>query len=962
MKHFPIFCQSVLGLLSCIFLPQPLTAQNRLYINEVQVANVDVYVDPSFNYGGWIELYNADDEAVSLAGMKLRHTSADGEEEEYLLQRGDISSKGFYNLWFDHNSADGYYGGDSRYQVPFKLDYEGGRLEIFDKNGVSLDVVYYPAAIARCSYCRKTDGGADWGLTSCPTPSKTNAGTVFAEKRMESPVVSHDGGVITGNVNFQVSIPKGATLHYTTDGSTPIPGKSPVSSTGIFQVNATTIYRFLLTCPGLLNSPVVTRTFLQRVRPYYLPIISVSTNPDNLFDDVLGLYVCGTNGRRGNNKYTPCNQNMDWDRPVNVEYFVPDTKTGTYHPVLNQEVSFSLFGGWTRFNDGDDFFEYKPSFKLKAEKQYEGLNFFPHPVFDAKPHLKLKHLLVRNGGQDQHGRIWDAAIQEIIRTSGIHIDCQAYQPAHIFLDGHELGMFNLREPSNKQFAFSNYGIDKDEIDQWEDEVIMREGNRVAFDKWYNLSVKLAGNPTAANWAPIADILDVDEYCNYMAAEIYMGNLDWFRGGFKNIKGFRQRSDNGKFHYVLYDTDGGFGDTDMIRQIYDGSTSAQPKLFLNMMRYEPFRKQFVDAYCLMGGSVFESKRSVAIIREMAANTETALSWEGYSALTKAQTLIDRLNDRTNQHDKRMESLTQTLKLKNPYKLKISSNAQARLLVNGQEIPTGAFDGTLFPPISLTATDVPGKVFKGWQLDGEMITTDSIYPLHSQNQSGSYQVKAIYSSSPLSAAIRINEVCAGNDIYINEYFKKSDWLELYNCTDKDLNLAGMYLSDNPENPRKHLIPEHHAAMIPAHGFRIVWCDGRESDSELHAPFKLSNTTGSSVSIMAADESWVDCLVYLEQGRWQSFGRYPDGGDNVALFDRITIDASNHINTQTRVDSPQATSVESIVPHRDSTSSKKVVSVEYYNMNGQRINSPSAVHIFIQRVTYDDGSWDIMKKFSQ
>ena len=29
-----------------------------LIINEIQVANIDQFVDPSWNYGGWVEFYN----------------------------------------------------------------------------------------------------------------------------------------------------------------------------------------------------------------------------------------------------------------------------------------------------------------------------------------------------------------------------------------------------------------------------------------------------------------------------------------------------------------------------------------------------------------------------------------------------------------------------------------------------------------------------------------------------------------------------------------------------------------------------------------------------------------------------------------------------------------------------------------------------------------------------------------
>ncbi len=150
---------------------------------------------------------------------------------------------------------------------------------------------------------------------------------------------------------------------------------------------------------------------------------------------------------------------------------------------------------------------------------------------------------------------------------------------------------------------------------------------------------------------------------------------------------------------------------------------------------------------------------------------------------------------------------------------------------------------------------------------------------------------------ASPIRINEVSAGNDIYINEYFKKNDWIELYNTTDQDIDIAGMYLSDNRSNPQKYRIPSGENGIntiIPAHGHLIVWCDKLTPMSQLHAPFKLDNADGASVSLQAADGTWADEIAYFAQERWQTFGRYPDGGNHTAHLNRATISLPNMMTT--------------------------------------------------------------------
>ena len=43
-------------------------AEEEILINEIQVANVDRFVDPSWNYGGWVELYNRGSQQINLRG------------------------------------------------------------------------------------------------------------------------------------------------------------------------------------------------------------------------------------------------------------------------------------------------------------------------------------------------------------------------------------------------------------------------------------------------------------------------------------------------------------------------------------------------------------------------------------------------------------------------------------------------------------------------------------------------------------------------------------------------------------------------------------------------------------------------------------------------------------------------------------------------------------------------------
>ncbi len=1045
-----------------------------LIVNEIQSANIDMYVDPSFNYGAWVELYNPTDKAVSLNGLYISD-DATNLTKHHLNHVGVLPAGGYKVLWFDHHH---YTYAPS--QVNFKLDYDGGAVYLSDAEGNLIVSQEYPMAVPRTSYARTTDGTGEWGRTAEPTPGKSNATSTFATERLEAPAVDTDAMLFTAPFTFNVPIPKGATLRYTTDGTTPTLTNGATSTDGKFSVSNTAIYRFCLFQEGKLPSQVVTRSFLYKNREYTLPIISVVTDPVNLYDDSLGVYVQGVNGRTGNGQSVPCNWNMDWDRPVNFEYITPDGDM-----VVNQEVDFAMCGGWSR--------AWAPhSFKLKATKIYEGNNSIDYPFFADKPYLKHKTLQIRNGGNDTDCRIKDPALQEIVHRSGLDVDGQSTQPVVHFINGRYVSMLNMREPNNKHFAYANWGIDTDEMDQFEmspdSGYVQMEGDREAFLEWYALSANAADEAT---YEEIRSLVDIDEYINYMAVEFYLGGNDWPQN---NIKGFRPRTEDGRFRFVMFDLDGTLATTspfytfegkqtytfDPIFDLGGGRLTEEIELvtiFLNMLSNDSFRKQFIDTYCLVAGSVFESERCNAIIDEMAARIAPMLAYDGRSPYGTANQLKSALRGR---QAPMIQALIDywRMGLSNDMKREITLSANvegAALRVNDMEVPTGRFSGTLFAPITLKAEPKAGYRFVGWSSESStvqstLIAKNSTWKYYDQgsldgknwtasgysttswgsgkaplgyandnnvynttldygtdgsnkrptyyfrttfkltdapgtadrfilnytvddgmivyvngkeaarylmpvgtvsygtyasthatgnpdngtltlptelfkkgtntiavevhNNSGSssdiyFDCELLHATTDVTGSIvseepeyvptgnatliavyepfteeelaqednrpvRINELSADNSIYVNEYYKKNDWIELYNTTDNPIDVAGMYLSDNLDEPTKYMIEGNGVnTVIEPYSYLVIWPDKLMTFTQLHAPFKLA-AEGGYVTLTDADCTWRDILYYEPHLGIESVGLYPDGGRDVYVMTTPTIAETNVINS--------------------------------------------------------------------
>ena len=150
---------------------------------------------------------------------------------------------------------------------------------------------------------------------------------------------------------------------------------------------------------------------------------------------------------------------------------------------------------------------------------------------------------------------------------------------------------------------------------------------------------------------------------------------------------------------------------------------------------------------------------------------------------------------------------------------------------------------------------------------------------------------------SSPVIVNEVSANNTVAANEYGRRNDWIELYNTTGQDIDLEGMFLTDDPTMPEKYQITQTllgGSTIIPAHGYFVVWADNLDPLRQLHTGFKLSNNNEESVTLTAADHSWSDCLTYSPMNGDESVGRYPDGGKRTYRMTRPTIDATNTLTS--------------------------------------------------------------------
>ena len=676
-----------------------------LIINEVMASNTGEVMSPAINFDSWIEVYNPGETAVNMGGMFLSVNPDNQYQWQMPSNIGSVPAKGFKVIWLGSNEI-------KDNQAPFKLDCDGGTIFLSDKNGDLITKQNYPEAMSRTAYARKTDGGDEWGWTATPTPEATNTTAVFAKERLNAPVVNKGSQLFKTSLSIKVEIPEGTTLRYTTDGSVPTTSSSR-STTGQFSISNTTNYVFRLFQDGYLPSVPVTRSYIKTSDSYTIPIISIVGNQKYFTDPKIGI-DCegdGTNGKTGNGQNQPRNYNMDWERPVNFSYMSPDGQM-----QFNQDVNIAVSGGWTRSIN-------PRSMKLKSNKIFDGQNRFDFSFFPQKPYIRNKQLVIRNGGNDywnNSARFMDGALETIIQRSGIDLDVQSYVPVIEYVNGELRGVLNMREPNNDKFAYANFGYDDEELDAFENKEF-KNGDDEAYKRLCRLSVDVNGPGV---YDEIRKLLDVDEFINYMAVEYYIGNDDWPEN---NVKAYRSRLD-GRFRFISFDLDYAFNPwnrtiSSSLNTYSNGEDRVEMVvLFLNLLKHEGFRKQFIDTFCLVGGSVFEVERANSIVDELLANVTpmTNLMKEkrlnnGHNPDRSANKIKNELSYRLSKMISALQQVS-AMKLSGVKKHNVTLAADiegANLYVNDLKVPYAYFNGQLFAPVSLEAKAPAGYTFAGWK---------------------------------------------------------------------------------------------------------------------------------------------------------------------------------------------------------------------------------------------------------
>ena len=565
----------------------------------------------------WVEIYNSTGSAVSLAGYGLSNNPKNPAKWVF----PDISIEpGEYLLLYATGSADKAQ--KKNLKLNFCISSTGEALFFFDPNGKLIDKLSAGRMRSGQSYGR--DGSDNRFYYAEPTPGAQN-GKGY-EGITQLPAFSVTPGIYDNAVTVAITAGEGETIRYTTDCTTPNASSEVYS--GELSISKNSVIRAAAFRDGYLSGDVATATYLFRSDGvnHALPVVTLVTDPDNLWNSKTGIYATGDQFDPDAASYADTlksatyyqakfatEEQVDtiWEKPAAFSLFDDNGKQ-----VFTQNVGIRIAGSFGRGRA-------QKGFNVIARKEY-GKGSMEYPFFQNRPYTEYKAVVLRAGAQDQNrSKIRDELASGLLEGTDINILYQAYRPTVLYLNGEYWGVYFMKEKRNRFFVAQHENTENNV-----DLAIGKGFKQRSYgdnSDWVSLYEYATSHDlsSADAYNYVAERMDVDSFRDYMIAEIYNGNTDTYNFQYYRLKG-------GKWKFIFYDFCWGFQspghETLAFRMGKTPADVCSAKLFAAMLQNKGWRDSFCRRFGELLNTAFAPERVSALIEELYGYVEPEIKRE------------------------------------------------------------------------------------------------------------------------------------------------------------------------------------------------------------------------------------------------------------------------------------------------------------------------------------------------
>jgi len=507
------------------------------------------------------------------------------------------------------------------------------------------------------------------------------------------------------------------------------------------------------------------------------PVVSIITDPANLFDYEKGIYILGK-------KYD------DWlaEDPENIKKEASEVQgnfsnkgkksevqvTVQYFPSKKNKVGFTQDLGM-RIMGKASRATLQKSLRFTAREDY-GSKSIKYELIPGNMRsdgqglvTKYKSFNLRNGGNDvDSAKIRDNMLQGLVGQRGY--ETQQNDIAIAFIDGEYWGIYSIYEDYTEHYIANNFDIDKDnviilktdrntyqiEAGDESDLELLKKDLEAVFSK--DMSVK-------ENYEEALKLFDVKEFAWLLAFDFYICNLDGPIVG-SNTSFWRAREPvegvpkgDGKWRWLNFDTEFSTGIySDGTNYDYDlftwlaipfFSDRDSNKLLITLNNNAEFKNMFINALSDTRNIDFDMKRVNSTAEEWRRNLSPLMK-DHYDRFGRAEYIEDNyahfdkemdvlktwLNGR---HGLFMNLVASYFKLEPAVTVTITSNKFSRGGFNvndGWKIFSEKYEGLYFKENILYVTAVPKKEkrkLQYWEIENCKFADESYVSPSNENQS-------------------------------------------------------------------------------------------------------------------------------------------------------------------------------------------------------------------------------------
>ena len=287
--------------------------------------------------------------------------------------------------------------------------------------------------------------------------------------------------------------------------------------------------------------------------------ISIITDPSNLFDYNDGIYILGKHFRNDylknvdentwidpNVGWWPANYHMKhsrWERPCDII-------------CMNSKGDILLEGSYgIRIQGGASRGCANKSLNIFSRKQYGN---YPLSVVLSENNSISSVNLYNGGSGDQISHLRDYLINNII--AGLELPTRNFVPYQLFLDGEYWGTYWMTDRFNEEYFLNHYGIIPENlimIKNWNVEI----GSDEDIKMFRNMMDYIASHDMSeiSQYSEAKKMIDIDNFINYYAVEIYIANWDWPNNNvisWRSIQPANEKYSDGLWRYIVYDVNEG----------------------------------------------------------------------------------------------------------------------------------------------------------------------------------------------------------------------------------------------------------------------------------------------------------------------------------------------------------------------------------------------------------------------